>query len=229
MLGIAANFTDEITEITNELGFGYLIFTCREKSNYRQLEYEPIPDKDNNGKTIDFKILKENCIKYVDLKTIHPKPQDDWKKFKNIVLRKLFPNHIGIVIDKKWLGGEIWHDLYNSRQAMLDYTIELEEKIKNYNISENTKIGMTFCKNNSFWSLTDLEDFADFYKARCHNPDDIFAKMEKHYVKKNNINLERNIDFFCYLERDVTKTIATKFYWNVHGPYERNRISGADE
>ena len=35
-----------------------------------------------------------------------------------------------VAVSKEWMGGEIWHQMFAARARMLEYTLELEGKIR---------------------------------------------------------------------------------------------------
>lgn len=216
------SFINQIIEITNELCLAKLILDDL-KNKCCKLIYEPPPNPGNFLKTIDFCASMENGHTiYCDVKTIQPDTIDDWGKFEDAKERVLFPENVNVILDKECLGGEFWHNSYSSRGRMLEYTIELEKKIKNYEIADNTYFIMAFCGDGFDWHLDELEDFADFYKTGRHNPDDPFQKMENYDIEKEQIKLQRNINGFCYLERPKTEPIIARFICPVRGPWIEN-------
>jgi hypothetical protein len=207
-----------INEIINEMcGANLILLDSRNRCLH--LEYEP-PLKQGK-QSIDFRALVEDGhIVYWDFKTIHPDIKDVWSKFEETVIKGRFPDRVNVILNPEFLGGEIWHDMYASRTKMLEYTIELEQKIKNCERTEKTSFVMVFCNNGFRWHLDELEDFVDFYLSGRHNPDDPFAKMEDYFIKEKNIYLSRSIDCFAYLERQYNKVKPTCVVSNVRGPWQ---------
>lgn len=213
------SLVNDIVSITNELCIANLILR---DTKVTRLEYEPNPTHSNSQKTIDFKVLMKNGkIIYFDVKTIQPLIQNDWEKFKKH--KNLFPENIEVILDKKCLGGEIWHNFYASRQAMLHYALEFEEKILSYNKNDKTYFVMFFCGDGFDWGVSHLENFADFYSTGKHNPDDAFSKMENKFINDKKITFLKNINFFAYLERPKTNIKETKYICPVRGPWIENR------
>ena len=173
-------------------------------------------------KTIDFVFtLANNKVVYCDVKTIRPRTQDDWQKFRKH--KSFFPKNIQVCLDKKNLGGEIYHDMHNSRSSMLNYTIEFEEKLRDYTKEAfiNTHSVLIFCSNGFHWHLDELEDFVDFYLTGCHNPDDQFSGMEKYGIESKKVAFLKTVNRFAYFERKERKTEHTKFICPVQGPWVR--------
>lgn len=214
-----ADLTNDIVAMTNELCLARLIL---ERLKCNRLEYEPIPALNNTQKTIDFRISMDNGNTiYCDIKTVQPREQDDWEKFEQH--KRFFPNNTEVILDNKWLGGEIWHNWYNSRGAFLTYTREFENKISTYDIADNTYFAMIFCSDGFDWRVNHLEDFADFYFTKRHNPDDKFSVMEDEFIRDEKITFLRNINRFAYFERPKIDIKETDFICPVRGPWIENR------
>ena len=58
------------------------------------------------------------------------RPKDRWDQFEKAREDECFPDHHIIGLFKDWMGGEIWRGWLAGRGRMLEYTLELEEKIK---------------------------------------------------------------------------------------------------
>ena len=134
-----------------------------------------------------------------------------------------------MLLEEKWLGGKIWHDSFSSRGRMLEYTVELEEKIHNYEAGNRTFFVMVLCGDGFDWRLDKLEDFADFYTTGRYNPDDPFRKMEIFDIEMKQIKFQKNITAFCYLERPKTEAKMEKLICPIQGPWVANRWHRADE
>ena len=219
------DLTDDIVAMTNELCLANLILS---EVKYNKLNYEPKPDLKNSKETIDFRISMNNGnIIYCDVKTIQPIVQDDWKKF--IKHKEFFPKNNEVILDKDWLGGEIWHNWYNSRQAILNYSLEFEKKILTYNFTDRTRFVMICCSDGFDWGITHLEDFVYFYSTGSNNPDDKFSTMEKKFITDKNITFLKNINCFAYMERPKTKLKVSKFICPVRGPWIENRLVNSNQ
>jgi hypothetical protein len=205
---------DEIIEKTNELLIAdYLL----NDHDCIKVEYEMKPEK--AGQTIDFFTeYKNGSIVFLDVKTIHPGNQDDWERF--ISCKEYFPQNVKVHLYKDGLGGEIWHKWYNARKSMLQYTLELENKILNYSAAEGVRYCLAFCSNGTDWGVDALEDFADFYRTGVHNHDDEFSIMELHHMRVNSFKFLNNITCYFYLERPATWLKFKNIKWPVKGPWQ---------
>lgn len=209
-------FTREIYETVNELSVASELLSKYDKILTR-LEYEPPLTQEE--RTIDFLVTNEGNKKiYCDVKTIYPITQDDWDKYMRSVNNSMFPDRVNVTLFQNGLGGETWHNWFAARSKMLEYSLELEEKITNNKQSNETIYIMIFCGNKSPWSLEDLEAFADFYRNGKHRQDDPFSKMESFHIKEKNIQLLRNINYFGYLERKIRDITPEQFVLGVKGP-----------
>jgi hypothetical protein len=213
---------NQIVEITNELCVAKWILDLERCT---KLIYEPtVKEAATTGQTIDFCASMENGqTVYFDVKTIQPDTIDAWNKFEKDKERKLFPENVEILLDENWLGGEVWHNSFSSRGRMLEYTIELERKINNYESGDKTFFVMVFCSDGFDWRLDELEDFADFYTTRRHNPDDPFRTMENFDIEERQIRFQKNITAFCYFERPKTEIKVAKLACPIQGPWTMNR------
>lgn len=176
---------NQIVEKTNEICVAKWILDSKRKCS--KLVYEPVVKATAaTTKTIDFCAVMENGQTiYFDVKTIQPDTINAWDKFERAKKNKQFPQNVNMLLDEKWLGGEIWHDSFSSRARMLEYTVELEGKINNYEAGNKIFFDMVFCSDGFDWRLDKLEDFADFYTTGNYNPDDPFRKMESFYIKNH--------------------------------------------
>ena len=77
---------------------------------------------------------------------------------------------------------------------------------------------LVFCGNGFAWRLSNLEDFADFYRRGVHRDDDPFGPMEDHHIKKEDLKLARNVDHFAFLQRPIDEAKRQSFYFPVRGP-----------
>lgn len=209
-------------QLINELILANLIlnnkdFICE------QLLYEPKPDAlKNSAKSIDFRfIMEKKDTVYCDVKTIRPEIKDSWEKFKND--QGYFPENIKVELDKKWMGGEIYHCMRNARASMLQYAIELEDKIEAYSKSIKTHYVLIFCGNGFHWHLDEFEDFADFYLTGKHNPGDQFCNMENYYIQSEKIVFQKTINRFAYFEHKEYEIDYRKFVCPVRGPWVTGR------
>ena len=162
-------------------------------------------------------MINDDKKTYFDVKTVQPEETDDWKKYEKEKQGGYFPRDTELVLDQEFEGGKIYHDFKAARGRILEYTKEFEKKIQEIPQHDQYIFKMVFCGDGK-WHPSHLEDFADFYRIAQHRPDDNFAKMETHYMKKKKITLSRRIDGFIYLERKKPCVDFTKFDLNnVHG------------
>lgn len=187
------------------------------------LEYEPALM--GTTKSIDFKAISSiSDVYYVDVKTIRPTLKDRWSQYEQ--LTKYVSKNINLLLDKDWLGGEIWHGMYSSRGKMLDYSRELEEKVFYASLSqENNRIIMVFCGDNYHWHEDDLEDFVEFYFSGSHRDDDLFAGMELYQIQANKYSIDRTITNFCFLKRRQMEIVIEGINWDVGGNSHAKKIT----
>jgi hypothetical protein len=201
--------TREIVESSNEM---YLIKHLLEaETQIVSMEYEKTLL--HTAKTIDLYVELENGNRvFLDVKTIQPENIDAWDNYIRIKQHL----HGNVYLEKDGFGGIFWHKKFTARSKMLEYTIELEEKVPRNEEQEGTF--MIFCSDGLDWHLDELEDFADFYKYNQHRGDDFFRNIEQHHISEKEIELKRNISGFCYFEREKFDSSEMKFRFNVRGP-----------
>ena len=111
------------------------------------------------------------------------------------VTRRMFR----FILEKEWMGGAIYGNVFASRSHFLDYTLDFETRLA---VAQAIKPGhgiLIFCGTGFAWHKSNLEDFADFYMTGTHRGDDPFALMEQHHVKEEEIKLRATsaISRFC--------------------------------
>lgn len=189
---------------------------------FDMLEYEPTIS--GTKKSIDFRAVSGSKLYYVDVKTIRPTLLDRWSQYEQ--LSKYISQSVNLLLNRHWLGGEIWHGLYSSRSKMLDYSRELEEKVFCGSLSrDDNRIIMVFCGDNYHWHEDNLEDFVGFYFSGNHRPDDPFSQMEGHAIKSENYSLYRNITNFCFLRRRQMEISIEGINWDVGGKASMGSIN----
>ena len=188
------------------------------KLKFIRLEYEPALAE--CGKTIDFRATAENGqIVYVDVKTIKPKDTDRWEQFERARAEGWFPENAIVAISEQWGGGEIWHSWFAVRGRMLEYSLELEEKIREARLAEeNVATVLTLCSDGFRWRQDQLEDFVAFYSTGVYRADDPFSEMERKYISSNGISLARTISRFAYFERKQGEVRPRRMNWYVRPP-----------
>ena len=109
-----------------------------------------------------------------------------------------FPENVNVLLSKDWLGGKLWHYKFASRGRMLEYTLELEQKIIECRLaSENTRFVLALCGEGFYWHKDQLEDFVEFYFTGRHRPDDALSNAETRSLTKKGITLSRSISLFA--------------------------------
>jgi hypothetical protein len=114
------------------------------------------------------------------------------------------------IAHKDWMGGRVYGNTFAPRSRILEYTPDFETRL-----TEAKKITpgpglLVFCGNGVRWHRSNLEDFADFYHAAKHRQDDPFALMEDDHIKKEKLQIARNVD--------IEQAAETCFVWPVRGP-----------
>jgi len=159
------------------------------------IEYEPeiIP----GGQKFDF-VLKSTSgeTNYIEVKTVQPTTDDSEDKWRQYQQRKdnLSPQNRYIVC-KELMGATIFGNSFSARSSFMKYTIETEAKLNEHNKFRPGTAILVFCGTGFEWDISDLEDFAHFYRTGQHRFDDPFATME-HHSMKTKAELLRNLDGF---------------------------------
>jgi hypothetical protein len=181
------------------------------------ITYEPdfLPD----GRKIDFVIDRGVDNLYVEVKTVRPRTADTdeaWQKF--IARRKHHPDNVHFIVEKEWMGGAIYGNVFASRAHFLDYSRDFETRLAAAKAIKPGPGVLVFCGTGFAWRKSNLEDFADFYLTGIHRGDDAFALMEQHAIKEKKIKLLGNIDHFAYLRRHAEKPQREEFHFPIRGP-----------
>jgi hypothetical protein len=189
------------------------------KPRFCQLAYEP--PLTGCAKSIDFRASSDDgSIAYVDVKTIKPDAKDRWEQFERALKEGWFPENVVLAVSKEWMGGEIWHQMFAARARMLEYTLELEGKIKDCGLKDqqNTLFILALCGAGFHWHEDQLEDFVQFYRTGRHRSDDTFSKVESKYIGDNTLTLERTVSRFACMRRRQGEVFHTRLNWNVKPP-----------
>jgi hypothetical protein len=188
------------------------------KLKFIRVEYEP-PLADY-GKTIDFRATAENGqIVHVDVKTIKPEDTDRWGQFERARAEGWFPENVIVAISEQWGGGEIWHAWFAVRGRMLEYSLQLEQKIREARLEEkNVLTVLALCSDGFRWRQDQLEDFVAFYSTGAYRADDPFSEMERKYITTNRISLARMISQFACFERKQGDVRPRRVNWYVRPP-----------
>lgn len=206
-----------VDEAHNELCVGSALL-ANTKLKFIRLEYEPpLP---GCARTIDFRATADNGqIAYVDVKTIKPRDTDRWEQFEKAKAEGWFPDNIIVGIAQEWLGGEIWHAWFAARARMLEYSLELEQKIADAGLAaDNVITVLALCGDGFRWYQDQLEDFVAFYTTRVYRRDDTFSQVERRYMTEKKITLQRNISRFAYFQRKQGELHPNRVNWNVRPP-----------
>ena len=171
----------QITEKVNELAVAKVLLD--DETITGPITYEPdfLPD----GRKIDFVVDRGSDNLYVEVKTVRPRTADTdeaWQKF--IARRKHHPDNVNFIVEKEWMGGAIYGNVFASRAHFLDYTRDFETRLAAAKAIKPGPGVLVFCGTGFAWHKSNLEDFADFYLTGVHRGDDPFALMEQHAIKE---------------------------------------------
>jgi hypothetical protein len=204
-------------EAHNELCIARALLANQEP-RFIALDYEPpLP---GSAKTIDFRATTtDGFVLFVDVKTIKPRRRDRWDQFEKAVEEEWFPANTNIVLDKEFLGGEVFHNWFAGRARMLEYSLELEQKIRDAKLAtDKTVFNLALCGEGFHWNRSHLEDFVSFYRSGFHRADDSFSDIEQDYVAKKQITLDRTISHFACINRPEGQLRPRRLTWNVRPP-----------
>jgi hypothetical protein len=182
-----------------------------------RVEYEPpLPQC---SKRIDFRVgpIGQDFV-FIDVKTIHPDSIDGWKPFQRA--RHAGRIHGEVDLSARWMGGELWHYMTASRARMLEYTLELEDKIAEIPSDAKMYFVLAFCGDGFRWREDELEDFVSYYTAGRHRSDDHFGRMESHYIRERSINLKRTVGQFACFHRAQAALKPSHVNWAVQAPLD---------
>ena len=182
------------------------------------LEYEPALA--GSDQTIDFRATtKSGEILFVDVKTINPKPTDRWEQFERAIREGWLPQQVQVTLRKEWLGGEIWHNMFAARSRMLEYTLELEAKIRDYKLdSGKASFALALCGEGFNWHADELEDFVAFYRTGGYLAPDPFSRAEARDMSDKKTVLDRTIERFACMKRAQFDVRQRRLNWNVMPP-----------
>lgn len=206
-----------VDETHNELCVADAILSDPSTTNSRLL-YEP--RLANTDETIDFLVQEpEGAITLVDVKTIRPQIIDRWDQYERAIAEGWLPRHVQFLVNRKWMGGAIWHAAFTSRARFLQYSLELEHKIAQ---SGHDRVGcrriLMFCGEGFHWHQDQLEDFVAYYRSGVHRTDDPFALAEAKYITERRLKVQRTISSFGCLSRRQGETGAHRVNWLVQPP-----------
>jgi ribosomal protein L30 len=204
-----------ITEKVNELAVAKVLLD--DKSITGPITYEPdfLPD----GRKIDFVVDRGTDNLYVETKTVRPRSADTdeaWQRF--LTRKKHHTENVELLLEKDWMGGAIYENLFKSRSHFLDYAQDFETRLAMAQAIRPGPGVLVFCGTGFAWHKSNLEDFADFYRTGVHRSDDVFGPMEAESIKRKTIKLLRNISDFAWLRRHIEIPKVQAFHYPVRGP-----------
>jgi len=205
-----------VDEAHNELCIASAILENKEPQ-FTCLEYEP--PINGCAKSIDFLATSNELKVYVDVKTIKLVATDRWEQFEKAQAEGWLPGNVNITLEKEWLGGELWHNMFAARSRMLEYSLELELKIAEGNLSEgNTLFVLALCGEGFYWHQDEPEDFVSYYFSGTHRDDDPFSKAEARDIQDKNIGITQTISRFACMLRPQGDVLQKRLNWNVQPP-----------
>ena len=182
------------------------------------IQYEP--EIVAGGKKFDFVVTEVGGkILYVEVKTVEPRTEDseiNWQKFRHREKHLTPGNHY--VVDKAWMGAAISANSFKARTSFLTYTLETEAKHRDHNAQKPGRAVLVFCGTGFAWDMSELEDFADFYKTESHRRDDPFGVMELYSMGKTGVGLSRSLEGFAALMRKHDEMEPFDWVFPVLGP-----------
>ncbi len=205
----------QLTEKVNEIAVAKILLDDPHLTGLLQYEPDILP----SNRRIDFVATRANDYLYVEVKTVHPRTEDSltaWNRF--VDLRQHHPVNVEFILEKEAMGGAIYGNTFASRSKFLEYTLDFESRLQEAKSFQGGPGVLVFCGTGFAWRLSDLEDFADFYRLGNHRADDPFSIMEEHYMCENQIVLLRNIDCVAYFRRPIEMPLPTEFKASVRGP-----------
>ena len=82
----------------------------------------------SSGRSIDFTAIYTDQTFFLDVKTIHPEDRDKWNDYQKMKDLGYINGRVHLYEDG--LGGVSWHHMVSSRTKFIDYSMELEDKIR---------------------------------------------------------------------------------------------------
>lgn len=203
----------DITTWVNELCIARRILAS---NKIRSAHYEP--PLEGMEKTIDFLVVRNEAGIFYDVKTVQPSIKDTWDRYERFKKKSRFTSGTELDLDKGSLGGEIAHERIASREKFLDYTLELEAKIRAIPKENGNRFCLVFCGDGVRWRRDHLEDFADFYFSGQCRQDDSLGSMQSHHMMEKGMAFDRSIHGFCYFERKICSPNPTVFQCGIRRP-----------
>jgi hypothetical protein len=205
-----------VEETHNELCIVDSLLSSTEPA-FASLEYEPVLA--GCSKSIDFRASSDEVTVYIDVKTIAPRPTDRWDQFVAFEQQRRFPERMVFILEREWLGGELWHNMFASRARMLEHTLALEKKISDANLAATgTFFVLALCGHEFHWRQRKLEDFVSFYRTGFHRPDDPFSTAEAKTIEEKELHLSGQISQFACMFRPQFGIYPNRLNWHVEAP-----------
>lgn len=190
--------TDRLLSLCDEIAVANWLFSLFENSLVEAVCEQKLP----GGKNIDFLIkTKDGRNIYFDVKTLNPDTKDDWDKYQKANKENHFSSNTGVILDKNYLGGEIFHAMRTAREKMLDHALGLEEKIASMEKRDKNIFILVLCGKGLTLHDSWVEDFAHFYFSGKHRGGDAWGKMILHHLGEKKISVRGSIDYFIHMER----------------------------
>ena len=173
-----------------------------------------------DGSLIDFTVSwLDGRTLYVEVKTVKPRTEDSEASWADFEKRSAYhPDRGNYIVRKEWLGGKLYGDSFSARGSFMAYGRQFEERLAAANAVRPGEGVLLVCGTGFEWHLSELEDFADFYRSGTHRADDPFGKMEAHALAEQAIELRRNIGEFAYIERPMNRVSPARWFSKVQGP-----------
>jgi hypothetical protein len=209
----------QITDTVNELRIALALI---QDAKCKRLEYEARID--GTDKTIDFTLTNTDGKRiFYDVKTVLPEEGDRWALYQNATANGWFSPGTKLDLDEEFGGPELAHYAFATRDKFIEYSLELEQKIRSVAKDGETYFRIVFCGDNFRWHQSDLEDFVDTYFGRP-TPWDHLASMQKHMMQEKGWTWDRSIDDFCYFQRGPSQPAETNFICDLKGPGFPERV-----
>lgn len=139
-----------ITERINELAVAKLLID--DPTVTGPITYEP---ELSDGRRIDFVIDRGADNLYVEVKTVRPRTADTdhaWQKF--LERSQHHPENVNFIVEKEWMGGAIYGNVFASRAHFLDYSLEFENRLATAKADKNGPGCLIFCGTGFAWHLS---------------------------------------------------------------------------
>jgi hypothetical protein len=152
---------------------------------------------------------------YIEVKTVNLRANNSDANWQKPLDRcEHHPENVHYIVDKEWLGAQLYGNSFSARAHFLDYALQFEAA----NVVRQGTGLLVFCGTGFAWHLSELEDFVDFYLTGTHRLDDPFGPMERHGLQAKKVELQRNVSAFGFVKRGIDRTTAEQCVMPVRGP-----------